>query len=341
MRIDIAAPASLVLGLVRFDDPAIPGPCLLGVTLQHPPVNLAAVRSSGLKVSGPRAEAGLAYLQQVQAAWGISGGLEVDIDLAIPTQLGLGSDAVLGLSLARALAWASDRPPEDTPALARALDLGPGHGLETWGFDRGGLLLVDAQAGPDGPPVLRRRAEIAHPDKEAWAFHLVLHRPPDDSPETLEADRLASLLAASEHLSPETGRLVDEKLWPAVEADDIEAFGAAVMSLQRLNDEALAKAGVTRPVTDQMQQLVEAMKEEGALAWGVMATGLGQFAMIRGRVATQALRLKLIHTIGLEGGTAIATIADNQGARHTLKDQGLDPGEFDMRVNVGPGQGEG
>ena len=338
MLIDIGAPASLVLGLVRFEAGGDSAPCLLGVTLQHPPVNLQAEADAALLISGPRAEKGLEYVLRVQQALQFERGMQVEIDLAIPTLMGLASDAMLGLAVARALAWANDARPDDTASHFRALGLGPAHGLFGWGFDRGGLLMVEARTGPDGMPAIQRRAEIAHEDRYAWAFHLVLPHPPDDASDSLEEDRLQALLAAADHLSPETGRIVNDQIWPAVEADDLAAFGGAVMRLQALNGEALAASGQARSSSEGEERILAAMRDSEAVAWGGIPTGLGQFAIVRGVARTQRLRTKLQHTLGIDGGTAMATITDNGGARHIVKDDTLNVPNFsdDLRARTPP-----
>ena len=51
MWIEIAAPASLPLGLVRLENGREATTGLLGVTLQHPPVRLFAQPGAGLTLS--------------------------------------------------------------------------------------------------------------------------------------------------------------------------------------------------------------------------------------------------------------------------------------------------
>jgi predicted sugar kinase len=281
---------------------------------------------------------------------------------------------MLGLSVAQALAWVNGLPLENTTALAQAVGLEPQHALEVWGFDRGGLLLVDTppsetrREGDQGtrsscpmnlspsPPLLRslsqrggvvRRQEIAHPDKEAWAFVFFFPRVPP----SLESDRLrvpsGCLLAAAPHLSSESGRLVTEKLWPAVENDDIAAFGQSLMALQQMNREALAAAGTPHQLNDEGlsraapreapgpiprlplgrgardQAILALMRDHGAFAWGQSLTGLGLFGLVKGAAASVELRTKLRHQVGFFAGRIMATITDNSGARHVVKDENL------------------
>jgi predicted sugar kinase len=325
MLIELNVPASLPLGLVQLEDETGLKTCLLGFTLQHPPVHLQAQAHPELVVSGPRADKAYEQAGHFLHYHGLKTGAEVEIELAIPALMGLGSEAMLGLGIGQALAWVHEvsLPEDKAPQLAPALGLGPQHALELWGFDRGGLLLVDTRPGPVGRPDLIRRQEIAHPEKEAWAFVFVLPRVPKDTPETLETDRLAHLLQAAPHLSPDSGRLVAEELWPAVANDDIAAFGRGLMHLRQMNQAALAGAGTPVELSDAHQATLDLMRDYGAFAWGQSATGLCLYALVRGAKDSITLRQKLRQHLGFFGGTVMATITDNDGARYTLQDKTL------------------
>ena len=313
MLIEVGSPCSLPLGLVRTKEDKI---ALLGLTLQHPPADVFAEASAQLSVTGPIAHEGYERAQRFLFHHRLEPRANVEIELAIPALMGLGSEAMLGLSAARALAWVYGLPTDDTLALARAIDLEPRHALEIWGFQQGGLLLVDPQQ-PDRP---FRHHPIAHPDNHAWAFVLLLPRIPPGTPETLEADRLTALLNAAPHLSPETGRLFDEQLWPALEQDDLAAFARALLGLQQLNRQALAEAGTPLTFTQEEQGVLDLLRDKGALAWGRSPTGLALYAIVKGATASIELRHHLSQHVGIYGGAVMATITANGGARHTLRE---------------------
>ncbi|MGH2521174.1 MAG: hypothetical protein ACRDH2_01615 [Anaerolineales bacterium] len=312
MILEVVAPASLPLGLIRIEHTY----ALLGITLQHPPVDLFAQTAPALSVTGARADLARAQAERCLQAAQTGERAELEIELAIPNLMGLGSEAMLGLSAARALAELKILPSSstDTPALAQAIDLEPEHALEVWSFHAGGLLLVDVQAG-----TRLRRHEIAHPDKTAWGvvMHFPRHQP--DLSETLEADRLALLLNAAPHLSAETGRLLDEALWPALARDDLETFGRALVTIQNLNHEALARAGTPLPFSADEEAIFEIMRTGGCAGWGRSLTGLTRFGFIRGADPSVEVRRKLSSRLGFYGGVVMASICDNRGARHQMK----------------------
>jgi len=333
--IEIDAPASLPLGLIQLESEAGLKTCLLGVTLQHPPVNLfAQAYPGGFKMTGARAdvayEQGERFLQYHQ----LERRAEVEIELAIPSLVGLGSEPMLGLSMAQALAWLNNLPLDNTLALAQALGLKPQNVLEVWGFAQGGLLLVDVSGAAHfesashliTPPL--HRHEIAHPEKEAWAFVLLLPRIPPDTPETLEADRLEALLKAAPHLSADTGFVVTTELWAALANDDLPAFARSLMAIQQLNQEALTKAGTPLDYSPAEQVIFEIMHKNGALAWGRSATGLALYGLVKGARASVELRHKLRHHVGIFGGRVMASITANTGASYDVRDYSLDDNKF-------------
>jgi beta-ribofuranosylaminobenzene 5'-phosphate synthase len=311
MLIEVGSPCSLPLGLIRTQDNRA---CLLGVTLQHPPTDVFAEASTQFSVTGPLAHKGYAYAQRFLAYHHLPQQANIEIELAIPDMLGLGAETMLSLSIARALAWVHGLPTDDAQALARAAGLGPQHALNVWGFQQGGLLLVDAQQ--LNTPL--RRQPIAHTDQSAWGFVLLLPRVPPETPETLEADHLQRLLDAAPRVSAATERLLAEDLWPALEQDDLLAFARALMTLQPLNQQALTEAGMALPFTQDEQAVLDLFRDRGALAWGRGLTGMALYGLVKGASASVEIRHHLSELVGPYGGWVMATITDNVGARHTL-----------------------
>jgi predicted sugar kinase len=305
--------------------PAAAGEALasLGLTLKYPVTQLRAQKyERGLSVVGPRANLGYQQAERFLARRRETPRAEIEIEWTAPNYMGLGSEPILGLSLARALAWTNDAPLDDTPTLATDLGLGPEQAAAVWGFHRGGLLLVEAQAGPGAWPPVLRRASIAHDDiDQDWAFVLFL---PGEVAPLPEAERLAALWQAAPHLSAETGRTVIETMWPAVERDDVASFARGLMRLDQLNREALAQAGTPGTVAPQAQEILELMRERGALAYGQSLTGQALFALVRGAPASRALRQAITAHVTHFGGSVLGAITDNAGAQHQVKEEKLE-----------------
>jgi predicted sugar kinase len=320
MIVHTTAPSSLLLGLARLRAGRL---AWLGITLQHPPIAIDARPAQALAVTGARADLADAQAARVMERLGLPAA-DLEIELAIPRYMGLASDAMLGLAVARTLAALPESPAAaDTQVLADALGLDERDALAGQGFDRGGFLLVLAEPIAGHWPVPLRRFELAHDDDHSWVWVLHWPEPPPGTPPTLEADRPAQLLAAAPHLSDETGRLVEEELWPALERDDSAAFGQALMAFQQLNRAALDRAGTPAEGAPGSEDALSVLRDNGALAWGESAAGLARFGLIRGGPPSVALRRKLVEHVGYEGGTVMASICENHGARHNIE---TDPG---------------
>jgi predicted sugar kinase len=319
MLIEVGAPCSLPLAFIRTGADAT-GLQYLGITLQHPPVDVFAEPAPDLSVTGPRADIGYAQALRFLQHHRLEPRGRVEIELAIPDLMGLGSEAMLGLSIARALAWVHGLPFDDTPALAQAVGLGSEHALAVWGFDRGGVLVVDTQAAPDGlAPCLRRHALSHREDAHAWAF-VLLFPPTPTGAAGREAEPWAAFQRAGSHIGSATGDLFAAELWPALERDDIAAFGQALQAIQDLNRQALAAAGLGAALSPEEQQALEVLREAGAVAWGRSPTGLALYGLLRGASATLTAREMLRNLVGFHGGRVMATIADNDGGRHVLRE---------------------
>jgi predicted sugar kinase len=342
MQLELTSPACLLLGLVPLDGQI----CQLGVTLCYPPIELLARAAPALAITGGRADLAYRQAERCYAYWrgeaspprspawerepgdgeqtlprspagergvGGEGQAEIEIELAIPAFMCMGSGALLGLSVARALAALHGHPAEDALQLAQAVDLNSEEALEAHAFALGGLLLVD------GDGALRRRQPIAdHDEAEDWVFVLALPRVPPGTPEALEAQRRQALRAAAARLDPDTGRVCTAQLWPAVERDDIAAFASALMAVQAANYAALAQAGQPIELSEEERAILEIMRAGGALAWGRCISGLGLYGLIKGGGPSRELRRRITEQQGYFGAAVMATLCDNHGARQRV-----------------------
>jgi len=328
MLIELGAPASLPLSLVKIDRTHGVKTALLSLTVQHPPIEVVAQQNNKqLQVVGARAHIGWQYARQFLRSHHLRQRAEVEIDRSIPAFMGLGSDPLLGLAMAKGLAWVHHLPFDDTLAFAKALSLSPQQAAELWGFDQGGLLLVDTEA-PEGalaemPQILERR-EIEHHKNEAWAFVFVLPRMPKGTPDDYEAQQMRDLLSIAPYLSSESGRIVMQETLPAVEKDDIAAFGKSLLKLHKLIYTAQSEAGTLRALTPADYGILHLMRDSGAFAWGRSLTGGCLYGLVKGAKASIELRKKVRKSIGPFGGTVLATITDNRGSVHVIKEERLE-----------------
>lgn len=328
MLIELGAPASLPLSLVKIDHEEGSKTALLSVTVQHPPIEVVAQsHNKQLQITGARAHIGRQYARQFLRSHQLRQRAEIEIDRSIPAFMGLGSDPLLGLTIAKGLAWVHHLPLDDTLALANALGLSAQHAAQLWGFDRGGLLLVDTDA-PEGalaemPQILERR-EIEHHKNEAWAFVFVLPRTKKGTPDNYEAQQMRDLFSAVPYLSSESGRIVMQETLPAVENDDIAAFGKSLLKLHKLIYSAQSEAGTLKGLTPADYAILHLMRDSGAFAWGRSLTGDGLYGLVKGAKASIELRTVIRKSLGPFGGTVLATITDNRGSAYVIKEGRLE-----------------
>lgn len=337
-RIELAAPCCLTLAAARLDG----RPALLGIALRHPPVQLEARPGPQLLITGARADAAYAGAKAYRRSQGLAAGAAIELELAVPSHMGLGSSAIVGLAAARALEVLHGLPPSQAaPAgapttddrrprtegqagrrssvvrgqssrhaatiwqsvLAGAAGLAQDEGLAAHACAAGGLLAV----GADG--ALLRRAAVSHTEQARdWVFVLVLPRVPPGTPDALEDAQRAGLWRAARVLRAEAELIAAGELWPAVVGDDIAAFAGALARLQ-----ALAPAA---PLSEAEAATLAIMRAEGALACGRAPTGLACYALVEGAEASRRMRLALAAHLGHSAGTVMATICDNDGARY-------------------------
>jgi predicted sugar kinase len=296
---------------------------LLGVTLQHPPVHILAEKHQELLIYGPRAHIARQVAHDYLKRTGFSLNAEIKIENTIPSLVGCGSDSILTLTVAQALSWVNEGNFEDTAALARDTNLRPADALAYWGFARGGLLLVEVKAENKEMPLLLRRHELKHKDKQAWAFVSFFPRVPDGTPESLEYERQEELLKVMSDLPESSGRMIDEQIWPALEQDDITAFGAGLMALRKLNEEIVQQAKIVPETIENSERIGTVFREGGAVAWGQNLHGLTLFALVQGATASQQIRANLLRVVGYTQGQFNATITDNEGARYLIRQEGI------------------
>lgn len=293
-HIELAAPCCLTLAAGRLHG----RPALVGLALRHPPVQLEAHPAPSLTVTGARADAAYRCAARLQAARAL-GGARIEIELAIPSYMGLGSDALTGLAAAQALAALHGQQGGILPADA---GLTPDDGLAAHAFAVGGLLAV----GADG--ALLRRTTLPNTDEARdWVFVCVLPRVPPGTPADLEDVRRRELWATGPGAPAET---LTAELWRAAEEQDLPAFAAHLLALQAL--------GPAPELGEGERTILAVMRAGGALACGRAPTGLALYALVRGAEASRELRHALSRTVGYTGGIVMASICDATGARFRL-----------------------
>ena len=249
----------------------------LGVALANPVTELTASLSDKLVITGSlkdgEAEVIAKAVAEVQKALGIETSLDITVKQLIPRHLGLGSGTQIKLALLAVFDNLNQLNLEHNDiAMASGRGLRSGIGLAT--FQQGGAV-VDAgrRTVPSGlhveiPPVIAR---VEFP--ESWKILLVF----DDSKQGVhgnqELEAFKCLPEFPESLADRLSRHVLMQALPALHERDLNAFGAAVLALQKATGEHFASAQGGLYASNKVTEVFDWCKKEGIACFGQTSWG--------------------------------------------------------------------
>lgn len=323
-HIEIGIPAILPLAIARLEVEGGIKSVILGVTLQHPPIHFLVASAQEMTIYGPRADVtrhhAETYAEQKKALRPV----EIRIDNSSPSLVGFGSDDMIALGAAQAVAWVNGLAYEDIEGLAKDTAVITQNPLAFRAFERGGFLLVELETKTGELPAVLRHHTLDHRDHQAWAFVYHFPKSPEGVSEQIEQERMDVLKTAVNHMPIQTGQIIVDELWPALEADDIEAFGEALMKVRAINKTVMGEQDLWPKMEESGQQVCDVFaNNESIVAHGESLTGIGVFALCRGSLASQEIRKQLLKDVGYFAGQYDATVSDRDGAKVTTKDEDL------------------
>lgn len=282
----------------------------LGASVPEPSLLIEATPAKRVTAEGPDAARAAEFARRFLSYNGLAGGVRLTVHRGIPPHSGLGSGTQLGLAVARALAEIHDLSAE-APGLARAVARGERSAIGTWTFDRGGFIVEGGrrEGSAEIAPLLVRL-----PIPESW--RCVIAVPPGDPGLSGEAELAAfrRLPRPPERDVERVAHVVLMQLLPALVEGDLQGFGAALTTVQRVTGAWFApeQGGTFAP--GQTAALVAKLAEWGAAgvgqsSWGPAVYGLVESEEAGRRLATRARELLGSHSQVFEGGFA------NVGAR--------------------------
>jgi beta-RFAP synthase len=259
----------------------------VGVMIEPPCVRLHITRAARFETSGPGAERvrecvrlWLEFQSQTQPP-----ACQITVDEMPTMHVGLGTGTQLGLSVARGLnafCQLADPSPDE---LARSVQRGRRSAVGTHGFLHGGLVYEEGKAGQDSLGSLNRRLAVP----EAWRF--VLIQPPDGAGLSghLERDAFARLPAVPLRAAEELRSEVIQRLLPAAERGDFDAFAHSVYRFGH-------QAGLSFATTQggayngpRLTQIVRAARALGVAGVGQSSWGPTIFALSPDHTSAQWL----------------------------------------------------
>ncbi len=291
----------------------------LGVALDEPQVVVSAERAASVVCSHDRAR------EHVERACRLLDvpGAAVSVESELPAHVGLGSGTQLALAVLAAVARVHDREPgvrECAPSLGR----GGRSGVGVAAFEAGGFVFDAGHPASQFTPDRPDRGEWTVPPVAArheipgnWRFLLVL---PDADPGKAGSEEDDSMRAVVENadsgLADRISSVVTDRVLPAVATGDVDAFGAGIAEVGRLNGAWYAgeQGGVYRPPAGDVVDGLEdsaAVTGAGQSSWGPAVYGVTDRA--RADAARDAGRRALAEA-GVDGEVRVAG-PRNTGAR--------------------------
>jgi beta-ribofuranosylaminobenzene 5'-phosphate synthase len=293
----------------------------LGVALDQPRVTVEAEQAGEVRCEHARVSE---YATRACEVLDVAGA-DVTVQNELPEHAGLGSGTQLALSVLTAIARVHDHAPavrEHAPELGR----GGRSGVGVATFESGGFVLdaghptglFTTEAPPRGEWTVPA-VSAHHPVPSDWRFVVVV---PDADPgktgESEDESMRSAVEAADPGLADRIAGVVTRRVLPAVASGDVEAFGAAVGDVGRLNGAWYAdeQGGVYRPPVGAVVDSLSgspAVAGAGQSSWGPAVYGVTDENRAD---AAEAAGREALDAAGVDGSAFVVT-PRNEGARVT------------------------
>lgn len=304
------APARLHLGFMDLHGGLGRSFGSLGLTVSTLATVVAAEAAATLAVEGPEAARALRVAERLAARHGTSCGAKITVRQAIPAHVGLGSGTQLALAVGTALAALHGWPA--TPrGIAAVAARGARSGIGIGAFETGGFLVDGGKGADDALPQIIARSDFP----EAWRILLIFDRRRAGIHGSSEATAFAALPRFPAEAAAGLCRLVMMQLLPALAAADLDRFGEAVGTLQRVVGDHFAPAQGGRFTSPAVSAVLAWLAGEGIAGIGQSSWGPTGFAIVADEQQGQVLLRRAARRWGERGELSFMLCAGrNRGA---------------------------
>ena len=324
MKVTVRTPARLHFGLLDTNGELGRIFGSIGVSIQHPNVELKAQTSEGFSVQGLEKERVERYARRFIEGVRLPLNAHLNLKSSIPSHVGLGSGTQLALAVGAALARLAGLE-LCTLEIATLMGRGVHSGIGTAAFQRGGFILDGGHphrpaASPDAnqvPPKQRiPRVTFQHSLPRSWRFVIAIPQTMPGISGESEQRAFDALPSTPTSLAEKISRLVLIKMLPALIDQDILNFGAALTEVQRLVGDCFAGIQGGRFANNSSDRIISFFLDRGACGAGQSSWGPAVYALVNGPAAAGQLEeetQRFLQSLG--GGTTLAVSADNRGAQ--------------------------
>lgn len=316
--IRVLAPARLHLGFLDLNGGLGRKFGSIGLAIDQPATELTLERAKTDIVEGPEQRRAQRALHQFKAILNLERSYRLSVTRAIPAHAGLGSGTQLAMAVGAALA-ALEGLETELRALGQMQNRGARSAIGMAAFERGGFVVDGGRGGSDTPPPVIVRADFP----AAWRILLVLDPRSVGVHGVREVEAFEKLAPMRKEVSAELCRVTLMQLLPALAESDIEAFGAAVSEVQRINGVYFSSAqggGIWSSIG--VDKLVKRMALMGAVGIGQSSWGPTGFAFASSPEQAAKLHAALDDEARKAGLQLIVARGRNRGALVETVDAG-------------------
>jgi beta-ribofuranosylaminobenzene 5'-phosphate synthase len=280
MQIKVKTISRLHFGVIDYIEATDSFKGSLGVALEWPNTVLAVNENSDLLIKSGNRKKILELVKKFSKRYLIEPNVILEVEESIPEHSGLGSGTQLALAISSALAKIYDID-ADVRELAGIMGRGKRSQLGNTCFETGGFII-------DSCPEYLMTGEVGQPQSNIfrrefplnWCFVIVI--PDTEIGLSGEAEKEAfQRVKASKKISEEICRLIQIKLLPSLDAEDIEGFGSALTEIDKKTGMYFEKAqgGMYR---DKMApEIIESMLHSGAHGSGQSSWGPALYGLVK------------------------------------------------------------
>jgi beta-ribofuranosylaminobenzene 5'-phosphate synthase len=322
MIVRVNTPSRLHFGLLRIpgketDTTHVPAFGGAGLMIEKPGIELTVRKSDQWTAVGPGADRALVFARRVSSllGWNEDAAAEIKVIQCAPEHHGLGTGTQLGLAVALALSVLEGHDELNTAELARLSGRGERSAIGLHGFREGGFLVEAGKRMHESISPLV--AQVSFPPE--WCIVLAI-------PSTREGLHGSEERAAFERLqhaywdegrTDRLCRLVLLGLIPALISRDYPAFAEALYEFNQRAGEPFAEFQGGIYGGRQSNQIVEHMRQAGAIGAGQSSWGPAVFGVVPDAAQADHVARLLRERLSLNESEVLVTQACNRGT--TLK----------------------
>jgi beta-ribofuranosylaminobenzene 5'-phosphate synthase len=266
----------------------------IGLSLAAPSIELSAMRSEKLCVSGFASHRAEEIARLLIAKLNITGAVNLDIKQTMPEHAGMGSGTQFALTIGTAISQLYSLN-LNTAQIAELTGRGGRSGIGIAAFDQGGLLIdggrvshVASSHASKAPPLIAR-----YDFPEDWRILLILdnNQPGIHGEEELAAFKTLPIFP--ENLAAHLCRSVLMQAMPAMVEKDLTAFGYSIRELQMHVGDYFAPAQGGRYASKYVGAVLQHLETLGVACYGQSSWGPTGFAVFENEELAQKTMLEL------------------------------------------------